>query len=414
MASATVVRGTAAAAALALLLAVPAHATPHESPATGADAAPRALPAPDMTGVWNVLRTVRRQGAPGAIARIDDRNTAHWAALGVADRRTGRAISNADRFRIGSVTKTFSAVVLLQLADEKKLKLDAPVNRYLPGLLPDNRITVRHVLSHRSGLYDYTNDMFARTVPGFEAVRGKVFTYRQLVNRSLSKPRTTKAGGAYSYSNTNFVVAGMLIEKLTGHSVRTEFRNRIFKPLNLRDTFYVHPGKKIPGRFARGYLTPDKAGAAFVDATEQTVSWAQSAGAVISTTQDLNTFLSALLGGKLTSRAQLAQMQRWVPAGGVQSYGLGLRRRDLSCGVSVYGHTGAVQGYYTYAFTSKDGRRSLAALANTSNNGTVLTSMRGTLESAFCGKKAKARHRAERVERYEDVAPAVPVHRNRD
>lgn len=410
MVSATVVRGTAVAAALISLVAVPAHAaTRQPGTTTTAGTSTRALAEPDVAGVWNVLNTVRRQGAPGAMARLNDRNTVHWAAVGVADRKSGRAISNVDRFRIGSVTKVFSAVVLLQLVDEQKLRLDAPVNRYLPGLLPDDRITVRHVLSHRSGLHDYTNEMFARTVPGFEAVRTKVFSYRQLVNRSLSKPRTTEPGGAYSYSNTNFVVAGMLIEKLTGHSVRTEYQNRIIDPLKLRDTLYVHPGTKIPGRHARGYLTPDAAGAALVDSTEQTVSWAQSAGAMISSTRDLNTFLSALLGGRLTSRDQLAQMERWVPAGTSQAYGLGLRRRDLSCGISVYGHTGAVQGYYTYAFASKDGRRSLAAVANTSNNGTVLNSMLGTLESAFCGKQVKAQRRAVPVERSEDIAPGVPL-----
>ncbi|MFI6010305.1 serine hydrolase domain-containing protein [Streptomyces sp. NPDC051243] len=414
MVSATVVRGMAVAATLVSLLAVPAHAVSSPPGATRAHTSASALPQPDVKGLWSVLHTVRRQGAPGAMARLDDHGTVHWAATGVADRKTERTISNADRFRIGSVTKVFSAVVLLQLADEKKLKLDAPVNRYLPGLLPDDRITVRHVLSHRSGLHDYTNEMFAQTVPGFEAVRRKVFTYRQLVNRSLSKPRTTEPGGAYSYSNTNFVVAGMLIEKLTGHSVRTEYENRIFGPLDLRDTFYVHPGTKLPGRHARGYLTPDAAGAALVDSTEQTVSWAQSAGAVISSTSDLNTFLSALLGGRLTSRAQLAQMQRWVASGTNQEYGLGLRRRRLSCGIRVYGHTGAVQGYYTYAFASEDGRRSLTALANTSNNGTVLNSLLGTLESSFCGKEAKARPVTAPVERPEDTAPGNRLRPNAD
>lgn len=378
MDSATVGRGTALGTAVLLsLLATPAHAAPQE-------------PAPDLAGLRGVLRTAMTQGAPGATARVDDHGTVLRTSAGIADRQTGRALTTTDRFRIGSVTKTFSAVVLLQLVDEKKLKLDTSVNAYLPGLLPDDRITVRHVLSHRSGLYDYTNDMFARTVPGFEAVRSKVFTYRQLMDRSLRKPRTTAPGGAYAYSNTNFVVAGMLIEKLTGNSVATEYQHRIIEPLRLTDTFYVHPGKKIPGRYARGYLTPDAAGAALVDATEQTVSWAQSAGAVISSTRDLNTFLSALLRGELTSAAQLTQMRQWVPAGSGQAYGLGLRRRDLSCGVSVYGHTGAVQGFYTYAFASKDGGRSLAAFANTSNNGKVHTTMLGALESAFCGKQAKA------------------------
>jgi D-alanyl-D-alanine carboxypeptidase len=405
MASATARRGTVVGAVLLSLLAVPAQAAPREPAAAEAGAA---LPAPDLTGLRGVLRTALRQGAPGAMARIDDHGTSYRVARGVADRKTGRALGNPDRFRIGSVTKVFTTVVLLQLADEKKLRLDAPVNRYLPGLLPDDRITVRHVLSHRSGLYDYTNDMFARTVPGFEAVRDKVFTFHQLVNRSLLRPRTHAPGAVYAYSNTNFVVAGMLIRKLTGHSVRSEYQNRIIEPLKLRDTFYVHPRTKIPGRRARGYLTPDQAGAALVDATDQTASWAQSAGALISTTRDLNTFLTALLGGRLTSAAQLAQMQRWVAAGSSQAYGLGLRRRDLSCGVSVYGHTGAVQGYYTYAFTTKDGGRSLSALANTSNNGTVLTTMLGTLESAFCGKRTKTgRAFAAPVERHEDIAPGI-------
>ncbi|NNN29891.1 beta-lactamase family protein [Streptomyces sp. S3(2020)] len=405
MTSATLRRATVSGTVLLSLLAVPAHAT-----ADGNDTVPTsaaALPQPDITGLRAVLRTAVRQGAPGAMARIDDGGTVHRMVTGVADRKTLRTISTLDRFRIGSVTKTFSAVVLLQLRDEKKLKLNASVNSYLPGLLPDDRITVRHVLSHRSGLYDYSNDMFAKSVPGFEAVRTKVFTYRQLVKRSLAHARTNSPGAAYSYSNTNFVVAGMLIEKLTGRSVGTAYQSRIIEPLRLSDTLYVHPATNIPGRHTRGYMTSDTAGAAPIDATRQTTSWAQSAGALISTTADLNTFLSALLGGKLTSAKSLDQMERWWKVNSTTAYGLGLRRRTLSCGTSVYGHTGAVQGYYTYAFTSKDGKRSLSALANTSNNATVLNTMAGTLESAFCGKRAATVRGAARVERHEDIAPGV-------
>ncbi|MGW7243352.1 serine hydrolase domain-containing protein [Streptomyces sp. NPDC054804] len=389
------------------LLAVPAQAAPMKAGAEPRPAA--ALPAPDTAGMAAVLNSVVAKGAPGAMARIDDGTKVYRTTRGVADRTTRRAITTGDRFRVGSVTKTFSAVVLLQLVDEGRLALDAPVNRYLPGLLPDDRITVRHVLSHRSGLYDYTDDLFASSVSGFEAVRNKVFTYRQLVDLSLRKPRTNAPGAAYSYSNTNFVIAGMLIEKLTGHSVRTEYENRIFKPLELRDTFYVHPDTKIPGQHAKGYLTADQAGAAAVDATDQTVSWAQSAGAIISTAQDLDTFYSALVRGKLTSAARLAEMERFTPVNSNTSYGLGLRRRDLSCGISVYGHTGAVQGYYTYAFTTKDGTRSLTALANASNSSTVLNTLADTLEPAFCGKRAATgtRSAGKPVER-EDIAPAAP------
>ncbi|MFF7125567.1 serine hydrolase [Streptomyces sp. NPDC008240] len=386
MVSARVSRGAVLGAVVLSLVAVPARAATAQADAP----TPAALPAPDTTGLDAVLRSAVAQGAPGALARIDDNGSTYRLSRGVADRGTRQSISTDDRFRIGSVTKSFSAVVLLQLADEHKLDLDAPVNRYLPGLLPDDRITVRHVLSHRSGLYDYSNDMFAQSVSGFEAVRNKVYTYQQLVNLSLQKPRTNAPGAAYSYSNTNFVVAGMLIEKLTGHSVKTEYENRILKPLSLTDTFYVHPDTKIPGRYTRGYLTPDTAGAPLVDATTQTVSWAQSAGAIISSARDLNTFYSALLRGKLMSAARLAEMERFTRVNSTTAYGLGLRRRDLSCGVSVYGHTGAVQGYYTYAFASKDGKRSVAAVANTSNNSKVLNTMAGVLESAFCGKPAQA------------------------
>ncbi|AOR36287.1 peptidase M15 [Streptomyces fodineus] len=383
MVSARVGRSAVLGAVVLALLASPARA------ATAAANTPTAaaLPAPDTAGLAAALRSAVDQGAPGALARIDDRGRTYEATRGVADRSTRRAIGTGDRFRIGSVTKTFSAVVLLQLADEHRLALDAPVNRYLPKLLPDDRITVRQVLGHRSGLPDYADDLFADSVSGFEAVRNKVFTYRRLVALALKRPRTHAPGAAYSYSNTNFVVAGMLIEKLTGHSVKTEYENRVFKPLKLRDTFYVHPSTAIPGRYTRGYLTPDKSGDPLVDATEQTASWAQSAGAIISSARDLDVFYRALLGGKLLSSARLAEMERFTRVDGTTAYGLGLRRRDLPCGVSVYGHTGVMQGYSTYAFASKDGSRSFAAVANTSNNGKVSDALAGALESAFCGKR---------------------------
>ncbi|WP_405890573.1 serine hydrolase domain-containing protein [Streptomyces sp. NBC_00133] len=419
MVSGMVGRGTALGAVLLSLLAVPAQA------ASAAESTPTAaaegMPAPDLAGLREVLRSALAKGAPGAMARIDDNGTVYKAAEGIADRVTGRPISTQDRFRVGSVSKSFSSVVLLQLVDEGRLDLDTSVNTYLPGLLPDDRISVRHLLSHRSGLYDYTNDMFAQTVPGFESVRNRVFTLKELVDLSLAKPLNNQPGAAYSYSNTNFVVVGMLIEKLTGHTLSTEYRDRIIKPLKLRDTFYVHPDTALPGRHTKGYLTPDEAGAPLVDSTRQTVSWAQSAGAVISSTRNLDTFFSALLGGKLLSADRLAQMQQWTPVNSTQGYGLGLRRRDLSCGVSVYGHTGTVQGYYTYSFTSKDGKRSITAVANTSNNGDVLGIMAKTLDAAFCGKPAPAtgarsaapsqqhekQHEKEHEKQYEDIAPGI-------
>ncbi|MFF8375483.1 serine hydrolase domain-containing protein [Streptomyces sp. NPDC015661] len=361
---------------------------PDAGTAPVASAAP-AVPAPDMEGVVAALDSAMANGAPGAMARFTGPEGVESRAVGVRDRVSGAPMDIHARFRIGSVSKTFSTVVLLQLVEEGRLELDAPVNRYLPGLLPDDRITVRHLLTHRSGLADYTNAMFNDTVPGFEAVRNRVFSYQELVDLSLSEPRTTEPGAAYKYSNANFVVVGMLIEKLTGRPVSDAYERRIFKPLKLRGTSYVHPDTRIKGLNVRGYLHPDAAGDPLVDSTEQTVSWAQSAGAVISTPADLNAFTSALMRGRLLSPAMLEAMTTVTPTDTTNTrfYGLGLRRYDLSCGTRVYGHTGTVQGFYTYAFSTRDGRRSLSAMANTSNHGEANTALGGTLEAAFCGTK---------------------------
>ncbi|MFI8293731.1 serine hydrolase domain-containing protein [Streptomyces sp. NPDC085614] len=406
--------GATVIAALAGGLAPAATATAAPAPVTTTTTpAASTVPAPNMEGVVAALNAAMANGAPGAMARFSGPDGVRSRTVGVRDREAQAPMDIHARFRIGSVSKTFSSVVLLQLVQEGRLELDAPVNRYLPGLLPDDRITVRHLATHRSGLADYTDAMFEKTVPGFEAVRNRVFSYQELVDLSLAEPRTTEPGVAYKYSNTNFVVVGMLIEKLTGRPVADAYERRIFKPLKLRGTSYVHPDTRVKGLHARGYLHPDEAGAPLVDSTEQTVSWAQSAGAVISTPADLNTFTSALMRGRLLSPAMLDAMTAVTPTDTTNTrfYGLGLRRYDLSCGTQVFGHTGTVQGFYTYAFSTRDGRRSLSALANTSNHGAANTALGGTLEAAFCGKKPAAAPTA-RAFTAPDSATDLPAERD--
>ncbi|SOD66433.1 D-alanyl-D-alanine carboxypeptidase [Streptomyces zhaozhouensis] len=368
-------------------------------------------PEPDMAAVRAALTESTELGAPGAMARFDGPDGSLTETVGEREAGTGQPMDTDAQFRIGSVSKTFSAVALLQLVEEGAVELDTPVNGLLPGLLPDDTITVRHVLTHRSGLYDYSNDMFAETVPGFEATRDEVYTLQELVDMSTAQPLTVEPGSAYSYSNANFVVVGMLVEHLTGQSLAEVYQERIIDPLGLENTAYVHPDTAMPGDHIDGHLTPDEAGEPLVDSTEQTVSWAQSAGAMISNPADLNEFTSALLGGELLGAEQLEAMTETQPTDdtGTKHYGLGLRRYDLSCEVSVYGHTGTVQGYYTYAFTTEDGEHSLAATANTSNNGDVNTALGDSLEAAFCGADA-AEQRTASVEDGDErfVAPAEP------
>ncbi|MDX2642293.1 serine hydrolase [Streptomyces sp. PA03-1a] len=380
--------------------------------ASPAGAATSSLPAPSVSAVLAVQKQAMANGAPGALTRIDSGSTSYRISSGQADTVAHTAMDADRRFRVGSVSKSFTTVVLMQLVAEGRIDLDAPANTYLAQPLPDDRITVRHLLSHRSGLWDYTNDMFYFTVPGFESVRNKVFTYQELIDLSTAHQPTNEPGAAYSYSNTNFVVLGQLIEHVTGVPMATQYQQRIFEPLNLKNTTYVHPQTTISGSYAHGYLRPDDTTLPLVDSTEQTVSWAQSAGAVISNANDLNRFFSALVSGTLVPAAQLQQMMTMVPvnADGTQSYGLGLRARKLSCGVTVYGHTGTVQGFYTYAFTTADGKRSMTSMANTSNNGTVNTILGGTLEAAFCGTtpaKALTAKSSEGGTFTEDIAPQV-------
>ncbi|KOV51419.1 beta-lactamase [Streptomyces sp. AS58] len=380
--------------------------------ASPAGAATSSLPSPSVTAVLDVQKQALALGAPGALTRIDSGNSSYRISTGRADTAAGTGMDADRRFRVGSVSKSFTTVVLMQLVAEGRIDLDASANDYLPKALPDDRITVRHLLSHRSGLWDYTNDMFYYTVPGFESVRNKVFTYQELIDLSTAHKVNNEPGAAYSYSNTNFVVLGQLIENVTGVPMATQYQQRIFEPLKLKNTSYVHPNTTISGSYARGYLRQDDTTLPLVDSTEQTVSWAQSAGAVISNSVDLNRFFSALVSGKLVPQTQLQEMMSMVPVNsdGTQSYGLGLRGRTLSCGVTVYGHTGTVQGYYTYAFTTADGKRSMTSMANTSNNGTVNTVLAGTLEASFCGKGvAKADKFAPSGDEgfTEDIAPQV-------
>ncbi|MFF4167069.1 serine hydrolase domain-containing protein [Streptomyces sp. NPDC001741] len=382
---------------------------------TPAGAATTVLPSPSITGVLAVQKQAMAQGAPGALTRIDSGASSYRIASGEADTAAGTAMDADRKFRVGSVSKSFTTVVLMQLVAEGRVDLDAPANDYLPEPLPDDRVTVRHLLSHRSGLWDYTNDMFYNTVPGFEAVRNKVFSFQELIDLSTAHQPTGAPGAAYSYSNTNFVVLGQMIEHLTGVPMATQYEQRIFQPLSLRNTSYVHPVTTLTGSFAWGYVRDDDTTLPLVDSTEQTASWAQSAGAVISNGADLNRFFAALVSGKLVPQPQLREMMSMVPvnADGTQSYGLGLRGRVLSCGVQVYGHTGTVQGYYTYAFTTADGKRSMTSMANTSNNGTVNTGLAGTLEAAFCGVdpvKSSKQFRSAGASFTEDIAPGVVRH----
>ncbi|WP_225845908.1 serine hydrolase [Streptomyces sp. HPF1205] len=389
-----------AAAASAVFAAGPAGAAQKTAtPALSASSAATAPPAPDYAGLRQALQQVVSAGAPGAFAQVSDRGgLGGTVSTGTGDLATQAPVDPNGQFRIGSITKNFTAVLVLQLVARHQVDLDAPAASYLPGgVLPaDSPVTVRQLLDHTSGLYDYTNDLpgilVGDTVTGYQQFRYATYDPADLVADALTHGSQFTPGSRYQYSNTNFVVLGLLVEHVTGEPYATDLAERILGPAGMLHTRYIVPRTDIGGPHAVGYLTEDDRTKPLFDATEQTASWIGTAGAAISGTADLNRYWRALTSGALLPAAQLAEMEtmRPVDTTGTSFYGLGMRQYTLSCGIQVYGHDGIVQGYQTYSYTTKDGSRQVTVSADASNNQQVFAAERTALDPVFCGAPSSA------------------------
>lgn len=294
--------------------------------------------------------------------------------MGRSDVETGRPIRAGDRFRIGSVTKTFVATVVLQLAAEGRLSLDDPVSRWLPGLLHDgDRITIRDLLAHRSGLADVADDASVRDGPKAS------WSPQRLIRIVDHEPRTARS---FHYSSTNYLVLGLVVERATGHTVGRELSERIIRPLALTGTSY-EPGR-VRGPHVHGYAFPAHQGvvdptAAPRDLDTVSARWAGASGDVVSSAADVARFLAELLGGKLLPAAQLRAMET-TRAG----YGLGLAVRETRCG-PAWGHTGNLNGVLTIAWSTADGRRQSVVAANAYPlPSSADTALREAALAAFC------------------------------
>ncbi|MEV0146585.1 MULTISPECIES: serine hydrolase domain-containing protein [unclassified Nonomuraea] len=323
-------------------------------------------------------------GATAALARVSDGGRTWSGAVGVRDIEREGPPSPNGYFRIGSVTKTFVATVVLQLVDEGEIQLDDPIDRYLPGLVPGGeQITVRRLLNHTSHLYDYMSE------PGYSTNRWRGDArFRSYQPRELLKVAFAKKlpdDGKWHYSNTNYVVLGLLVEKLTGHPYGTEVTRRILRPLGLRHT--VVPGDRagLPSPHAKGYEPlPD-----LVDATRMNPSLDWAAGEMISTAADLERFMSALLDGKLISRTSLQAMRTTVETGVGFGYGLGLQAYRLPCG-TVWGHSGELIGYLTFVFRTDSGK-SMTLSINPSTRNPSTEEVMSIAVKALCGSAGQGR-----------------------
>ncbi|WP_151480473.1 serine hydrolase domain-containing protein [Streptomyces albicerus] len=317
---------------------------------------------------------IMKTGTVGVVARSTGPRGSGYATGWVADKATGDAARPGDRFRIAGTSKTFVATVMLQLVGEGRLSLDDTVEHWLPGVVSGHgndgsAITVRQLLQHTSGLFDYTSDFpEMASVAGYQADRYTTWTPEQLVSITMRHTPDFAPGTGWGYSNTNYILAGMIIQKATGHSWEQEATARIIRPLHLRHTLAPTTYSRIPGRHLHGYSNFGEAGPS-IDVTGFDPSAGGAAGAMISTTADLNRFYQALLGGRLLHPAELAAMKATVRAPeldpgwpGVR-YGLGLMEVPLSCGGAYYSHGGDLPGYTTRNGVSADGRRAVVLIA---------------------------------------------------
>ncbi|MBP2320562.1 D-alanyl-D-alanine carboxypeptidase [Kibdelosporangium banguiense] len=355
----------------------------------------------DRPELQEAMQAFVDSGSTGVQLRVHDQRGEWAGSAGV--RKLGEAAKppTNGRFRVGSVTKTFTATVVLQLVAEGTLGLDSTVAGYLPQFGLDRRITVRMLLQHTSGVFNHTGDFDAdgKYVPGVlwrdkEWVNYRFHTYEpeELVRLALSKPAKFEPGTNWSYSNTNYVLARLLIEKVTGHSYAEEMQRRILRPLGLSGTVAPTTQSEIPGPHAHAYYRYEEAGQQkTVDVSRQNPSWISSGGDMISTTQDLHKFFSALQGGRLLPAALLAEMRTPHPKSGDYRYGLGLFVQDLSCGVTVLQHNGGVQGYGTLMYSTPDGSKTLTASVNYVDDvpmsvaGTFPKNVQRLIDVEFCG-----------------------------
>jgi D-alanyl-D-alanine carboxypeptidase len=362
--------------AVALALAALVAATT----AASASAAPQR---PDRAKLQHALDAVVSDGAPGAIALVRDGRHSVRLVSGYENLATRRPMRSTDRFRVGSVTKTFVATVVLQLAGEGKLALEDTVEHWLPGLVPGGaNITIRQLLNHTSGLGDYADDAFVRRVLDN---RGRIWAPGELIAIGTSHAPLFAPGAGLAYSSTGYIALGLIVEAASGHPLSTELRRRILAPLQLRATS-LDTTPRIAERHAHGY-TRYHGGTRPVDISDIGQSFAWAAGAIVSTTYDLARFYRALLGGQVLRPDLLVAMRTTVPAE-EQQWGLGLIETPHRCGVS-WGHGGETLGYETNADSSPDGTRQAVVAINADQSvlGTrrVQMAISRLYELAYCG-----------------------------
>jgi len=290
---------------------------------------------------------IKNTHVPGLVALVVDHNKGiDWIyEAGVSNISEKLPMNRNYTFRVGSNTKTFVVTVLLQLVDEKKLSLDDKLSKYFPEYPKSEIITIAMLANMTSGIYNYTDD--ENFWIAIENDPAKVWTPKELIDWGFSFNFDFEPGSMWKYSNTNTIIIGRIIEKITGNSLENEINNRIIQPLQLKNTGFLTSGLDFPSPHPRGYYTGEYEPG--VDATVfNDISWAWAAGSAYSTPRELQKYVEFVVGGGLVSSSM--QQRRLNDLRFVAEntyYGLGILKRG-----SFYGHNGALIGFSSSMYHS--------------------------------------------------------------
>ncbi|MHB6905145.1 serine hydrolase domain-containing protein [Streptomyces sp. DB-54] len=333
---------------------------------------PLSDPRQDRPELQKAIEEIVEAGFLGVQLRVNDEQGEWVGSAGARELGHGAAPLTNGHFRTGSSTKSFVATSVLMLVAEGRIDLDAPADGYLPEFGLDRRITVRMLLRHTSGIFSHTGELYedgtiAPGIPwqGREWVDNRFRTYRpeELVRLSLSKPPRFAPGTDWSYANTNYVLARLVIEKVTGRPFAEELRRLVLGPLGMTGTVAPGTSSELPEPHNRSYYRYEDAGQEkTIDVTRHNPSWVAAGGDMISTTQDLHTYFSALMGGRLLPAELLAEMRTPEAKAG---YGLGVFAQDAGPGGgTLFHHNGATIGSAALMYSTPDGGTTLTAGLN--------------------------------------------------
>jgi D-alanyl-D-alanine carboxypeptidase len=342
----------------------------------GVGAAPAATP--KRANLASIARELVKAGAPGAIVYVRTPTGARAGVAGYADRAAHVSMRAADRYRIASVSKAFVSVLILQLEAEGKLDIDDAVAKYLPDVVPNGgAITLRELMNHTSGLFNYTDDTAFVNDPITNFAR--TWSPQELLALAFAHAPNFAPGANWSYSNTNYIVLGLVVEQVTGKPLGQVLQERIFTPLGLTSTSFPLTIALAPD-FVHGYIklpgTP-----LFDISPGLNPTWGWAAGAIVSNARDVTAFYRALFTGKILPAVELGEMEATTTNSG--TYGLGIANTLLACGRALT-HDGDFLGWRNIAYSTANGKRQAVVMVNVNDTYVSWDRLNAVTQKALC------------------------------